>query len=215
MSKAVTLRINGEGSQRPKYRKAGFMGLFGGSKKTAKEWLLEAQRMQTEGRKEFEKSVLRMAETLQLESIDPGMAKSAMARIDRKIAGTLDKALQIDAQYAPALLAKAELALAGDAPRIDEAIACLERALEANPAMADAFYIMGVANEMREQPEEAFTCYDRATALNPADAWAWMRKSSLLAQGGKQDQADACAERAQALRQDFSNEQARWETIEA
>ncbi len=80
--------------------------------------------------------------------------------------------------------------------KLQEAIACFDRALEINPRNAEAWNNKGVSLANLGKPEEAIACYDRALEINPRYAGAWNNKGVSLANLGKLQEAIACYDRA-------------------
>jgi tetratricopeptide (TPR) repeat protein/tRNA A-37 threonylcarbamoyl transferase component Bud32 len=80
--------------------------------------------------------------------------------------------------------------------RPEEAIACLDRALEVNPRYAAAWNNKGDALRVLGRPEEAIACLDRALEVNPGLAEAWSNKGNALRALGRPKEAIACYDRA-------------------
>jgi tetratricopeptide (TPR) repeat protein len=99
-------------------------------------------------------------------------------------------------------LAKQGVALR-DLGRLDEALACLDRAVALNPDFSDAWVARGVTLVKLDRPAEALAGYDRALALRPGDQEAIASRCFALWQLGRLDEALASADAALAARPDF------------
>lgn len=80
--------------------------------------------------------------------------------------------------------------------RLDEAIACYEKALDHSPDDPILWRRKGFALIRAGRYTEAADCFDRALALDPADATAWQRKGYALACMGRKEDAVACLDAA-------------------
>ncbi len=89
-----------------------------------------------------------------------------------------------------------ELAKAG---RVENALACFERALAINPQSVAAWSNKGGALAKLGRFEEALACFDRGLAINPQLAEAWDNKGIALGNLGRFEEALACFDRALAV----------------
>jgi tetratricopeptide (TPR) repeat protein len=80
--------------------------------------------------------------------------------------------------------------------RLDEAIACYDKALEHAPGDPILWRRKGFALIKAGRYAEAADCFDRALARDPADATAWQRKGYALACMGRKEDAVACLDAA-------------------
>ncbi len=82
------------------------------------------------------------------------------------------------------------------ADRPEEALACFEEILAAEPNNAEALVKKGTALEKLRQPQEALECYDRAIAANSSLTIAYLHKGGLCSRLEKYGEAMECYERA-------------------
>ena len=82
------------------------------------------------------------------------------------------------------------------ADRAEEAIACFDEILAADPNNAEALVKKGTALEKLRQPQEALECYDRAIAANSSLTIAYLHKGGLCSRLEKYGEAMECYERA-------------------
>lgn len=80
--------------------------------------------------------------------------------------------------------------------RLQEAVACFEKALEINPRFADAWSNKGNALTNLGRHQEAITCFDKALEINPRDAVIWNNKGVPLRELGRLKEAMACNDKA-------------------
>ncbi|MFO0760444.1 MAG: tetratricopeptide repeat protein [Byssovorax sp.] len=85
------------------------------------------------------------------------------------------------------------------AGRLDDAIATLKRAVEADPARVSAMRELGVGLAMRGDYPGAIAIFDRALAVAPDDALALDHKGVTLARMGKGEEAVAVLDKALAI----------------
>lgn len=129
-------------------------------------------------------------------------------KCNAKIKYRIDKALELDQFYAPALLAKGELTLhysySTNSEGLrdvkfdfsEEAVKCFEKCMSITPPLASAFYYMGRIYESRNELDRAMNCYDKALELNQLDSEAWHGKSRILKSYKKDLEAKECLEKA-------------------
>ena len=87
--------------------------------------------------------------------------------------------------------------------RLDEAIACYRRAIDADPDLPDAHSNLGVALRATGRVDEAVACYRTAIALRPDYPEAHNNLGIALQQQGLLDEAVACFREAVALKPDY------------
>jgi len=80
--------------------------------------------------------------------------------------------------------------------RLNEAIACYDKALEHSPDDSILWRRKGFALIKAGRYAEAADCFDRTLALRPDDATAWQRKGYALACMGREEDAVACCDAA-------------------
>ena len=97
------------------------------------------------------------------------------------------------AQFTKAL-ERGQALLAADQP--EDALACFEEVLAAEPNNAEALVKKGTALEKMRQPQEALECYDRAIAANSSLTIAYLHKGGLCSRLEKYGEAMECYERA-------------------
>jgi tetratricopeptide (TPR) repeat protein len=73
--------------------------------------------------------------------------------------------------------------------RDQEAVACLERALQMNPDFADAWESKGICLHYAGMYEEALTCYDRAVWVSAELSSAWLNRGYALARLERHEEA--------------------------
>jgi tetratricopeptide (TPR) repeat protein len=81
--------------------------------------------------------------------------------------------------------AQALIELADD----EEAVACLEKALEINPDFADAWEAKGICFHYAGRYEDAVSCYDRAVWICKEHSSAWLNRGYALARLERHDEA--------------------------
>lgn len=82
----------------------------------------------------------------------------------------LNRALDLDSKFVPALTMKAKLAMSMN--RYDVARECLQRALAASPSSAYAQFLLGFLDYRQDKMPEAKTNLEKARVLDPSDARA-------------------------------------------
>jgi tetratricopeptide (TPR) repeat protein len=80
--------------------------------------------------------------------------------------------------------------------RFEEAIKCLDRALEINSRHEFAWVYKGSALAMLERDTEAIECYNRALEIEPRNAEAWYNKAVCLNRMGRRHEALECIRKA-------------------
>lgn len=73
--------------------------------------------------------------------------------------------------------------------RDEEAIGCLERALQMNPDFADAWESKGICLHYAGMYEDALTCYDRAVWVSANHTTAWLNRGYVLARLERHEEA--------------------------
>jgi tetratricopeptide (TPR) repeat protein len=92
------------------------------------------------------------------------------------------------------LLERGQALLTSDQP--EEAMACFDEILAAEPNHAEALVKKGTALEKMRQPQEALECYDRAIAADGTLTIAYLHKGGLCSRLEKYGEAMECYERA-------------------
>jgi len=92
------------------------------------------------------------------------------------------------------LLERGQTLLSND--RAEEAIACFDEILAAEPNNAEALVKKGTALEKMRQPQEALEYYDRAIAADSTLTIAYLHKGGLCSRLEKYGEAMECYERA-------------------
>lgn len=121
--------------------------------------------------------------------------------------GLLDEALELDPQFAPALAARAQVALFlsdsihayGDTPIADSvarAEVLLERALAVNPQLASAHAVRGLKHHIVRDFDRASKALARALELNPSHGDALNWRLLTLGSAGRTSERIAFAEKA-------------------
>jgi len=82
---------------------------------------------------------------------------------------------------------------------MDEAIACLRKAIALDPKLANAHYNLGVALQAKGQVDEAIACYQKAIDLEPENAMAHSGLGFVRRAKGQIDEAIACFRKAISL----------------
>lgn len=80
--------------------------------------------------------------------------------------------------------------------KLDEAIACFDEVLAADPQNAEALVKKGTALERLRKPQEALECYDRAIAADGSMTIAYLYKGGLFNRMERFSEALACYEQA-------------------
>jgi len=80
--------------------------------------------------------------------------------------------------------------------RFEEAVTCYDKALELNPAYANAWNNKGFSLYNLGRYEESINCFDNALELNPEHANAWNNKGISLANLGRNEEAIICFDKA-------------------
>ena len=77
--------------------------------------------------------------------------------------------------------------------KYEEAIICLDKAIELDPHKADAWYNKGHALAELEKYEEAIICLDKAIELDSSNSMIWNEKAVVLWRLGKNKEATECS----------------------
>jgi len=80
--------------------------------------------------------------------------------------------------------------------RLNVAIHCIDRALEAEPRNADLWLYKGVTLQKLGRHEEAIGCYDKAIEINPCHSMAWYNKGAALGNQFRYREAVGCFDEA-------------------
>ena len=83
--------------------------------------------------------------------------------------------------------------------RYEEAIRCLDKALELNPGHVNAWINKGTSLGSLGHHEEAIRCFNRALELDPRNADAWNNKGNSLDSLGRPEEAIRCYDQALEL----------------
>ncbi len=83
-----------------------------------------------------------------------------------------------------------------DLRRLEETLACYDKAIEINPKDEKAWVDKGSALDDLGRYEEALACYDKAIEINPKDVTVWNFKSWVLDSLGRDEEASACRDKA-------------------
>ena len=92
------------------------------------------------------------------------------------------------------LLARGQALLQED--KLEEAVACFDQVLAADPAHGEALVKKGAALERLRKPQEALECYDRAIAADSSMAIAYLYKGGLYNRLERFSEALECYEKA-------------------
>jgi tetratricopeptide (TPR) repeat protein len=115
-----------------------------------------------------------------------GLASGRAGQRDQAIAA-FEKALELDASYAPSYVRLAELLSASDP---DRAVKLARRALELNPKNATAVYVLGLCAEARGRPDEAIERFEEALQITPNYRQAHGALARILAGQQRADEAE-------------------------
>ncbi len=80
--------------------------------------------------------------------------------------------------------------------RLNVAIHCIDRALEAEPRDAGLWLYKGITLQKLGRHEEAIECYDKAIEINPCHATAWFNKGAALGNQFRYREAVGCFDEA-------------------
>lgn len=83
--------------------------------------------------------------------------------------------------------------------RHEEAISCLDKALEIDPTDTRTWSNKGIALDNLGRYEESITCYDNALETDPQNAAAWINKGFPLSKLSRHVDAISCYEKALAI----------------
>jgi tetratricopeptide (TPR) repeat protein len=169
------------------------MGFFDLFKTTAKEWFQEAQRTHRGAGPQLaiaaDRDVARRRQGLQSNE-----HQTVSAKVRQRVMQCLNKAAQIDPGYSPAWLAKGEILLGNK--QLDDALECLNKAVQGDPPLPDALYCQARALEQKQSNEEALRSYERALSIDAEDGEAWKGMARILASLGRKAEAEDCEQRA-------------------
>ncbi|WP_376694844.1 tetratricopeptide repeat protein [Wenzhouxiangella sp. EGI_FJ10305] len=124
--------------------------------------------------------------------------------------GLLDESLELDPQFAPALAARAQVALLlndtrgayGDVPlaeSVGEAKPLIDRALSANSDLASAHAVLGLMHHHLGDWKSAAAALDRALTLNPSHGDALNWRLNALETAGKVNESIDVGRRAMEI----------------
>ena len=91
-----------------------------------------------------------------------------------------------------------------DQGKLDEAIACYNKALSLKPEYAEASYNMGVVLHDQGKLDEAIACYNKALSLKPEYAEAYNNMGSTLQAQGKLEEAIVSVNKVLSLKPDYA-----------
>lgn len=178
------------------------MGLLNFFSKSPDKLFLAAQDTVRKSHQAFRKANNRDVERLRMGMPSRGESEALRIKFKKKINQYLNTAIQLDPTFAPALFAKGEIAL-GEG-NLDEAISCLEKALESDPGLADAHYCLGKALERKKIYEKSLFHFGKALEINLNDAEALMGKACILLRDGREQEGRECSNKAKALDPSFT-----------
>jgi tetratricopeptide (TPR) repeat protein len=130
-----------------------------------------------------------------------GTALAQQSKPDEAIQA-LDKAIEIDPQYAEAWNSKGDTLY--NQYKFDEAIQAYDKAIEINPQYADAWSGKGYVLYGVGKNDEAIQAFDTAIEINPQDATAWNGKGSLLISQAKTDEAILAFDKATEINPQYA-----------
>jgi tetratricopeptide (TPR) repeat protein len=87
----------------------------------------------------------------------------------------------------------------GSLGRYEEAIVCLDTALELDPRCVAVWGNKGASLDILGRHEEAIHCYDKALELNPRNAAAWNNKGNSFGSLSRPEEAILCFDKALEL----------------
>ena len=115
----------------------------------------------------------------------------------------LDRALEVNPRSVPALVARAGLLT--DDERYDEAVVCLQQALQINPESTDAIAILAAIAFLRDDDETFEALEKRLTAFSPGNAGFYARIAEICGRSYRFDKAVQMAQRAVKLNTTYWN----------
>jgi tetratricopeptide (TPR) repeat protein len=132
--------------------------------------------------------------------VNKGVAHAELEEYDAAI-GAYKEAIDIDEHSDHTATAETNLAYAlWEFGRTEEALEHAERAVEADPRFAEAWYNRGFFLNERGLAEEALEAFDNAIRLGHRSADLLEEKAVALEQMGEDERAEEVAEEAEALR---------------
>ncbi|MEJ7618343.1 MAG: hypothetical protein WKF30_15575, partial [Pyrinomonadaceae bacterium] len=130
-----------------------------------------------------------------------GSLQHRIGRVDEAVE-RLEKAQQLDASFAPNLIALAAVRIRQD--RLAEAAPLLERAIKSDAANYLGHFYYGAMLSEQEKHQEAIGYLKQAALLKPASAWVLSELSMAQLNAGMEKESDAAF--AEALRLDTNKE---------
>lgn len=180
-------------------------------KKTASKWFRSAQLAEKYCSEDLIRDAMNYSSAI-AQGLSPKWdeegRKAKRKKCNTEIKNCIDKALELDQFYAPALLAKGELTLhysySTNSEGLndvkfdfsEEAVRCFEKCISITPPLASAFYYMGRIYESRNELDRAINCYEKVIELNQLDSEAWYGKSRILKLNKEDMEAKECLEKA-------------------
>jgi tetratricopeptide (TPR) repeat protein len=122
-----------------------------------------------------------------MESTLPAIATSSSAEPSSSAASEKNSTVNL-------LISKSQTLLKLD--KADEALDCLEEALELDPENAEALVRKGATLERMQRLQEAIECYDRAIASDSSMIMAYLYKGGVFNRLERHSEALACYEQA-------------------
>ena len=89
--------------------------------------------------------------------------------------------------------------------RLDAAIKAFEQAIELKPTHAQAFFNIGTALQLKDNPDDAVKAYERALTIKPDYADAYFQMGNALKSQGKLDKAIGTYKKAVNIKPDFAD----------
>ena len=116
---------------------------------------------------------------------------------------TVRQCLDADPQIAPAHLLLGKLLLAKD--DVDDAVGELQRTVDIDPKLDEAWYLLGVSAQQQRDQAKAFECYEKAMSLKPANVDYALAVAELQVARDNCEQAQALlSDKMAAMPQDIS-----------
>ena len=172
------------------------MAIFGFFKRTAEEWFRRAQRARRRSMQALPEALFRDVDRYRSGAPVIDGWGAVFRDTKKRTSHYLDKALKIDPDFVPALIAKAEWIDRNDP---DKAIAWLDKAIALSPDMGDPHFLKGMVLDFKGARAEAVNSLRRATECDPHDAEAWYWLSRVLASVGNLEESKRCEGRALAI----------------
>ena len=147
--------------------------------------------------------------------VNKGAAHAQLEEFDQAI-GAYKEALRIDEDSEHAATAETNLAYAlWESGQGEQALEHAERAVEADPRFAEAWYNRGFLLVERGLAEDAVTCFDNAIRLGYRSAGVLEEKARALEEAGEHEQAEEVADRAEELRREAEGQMVEEQTGQA